>query len=236
MSRAGEDTHPETHASGRAGWLRAAVLGANDGIVSVASLMVGLGAAGASAGTIAAGGVAALSAGAMSMAVGEYVSVSSQADVERGDRAIEARELSDDPDAELAELAAIYVERGLEPELAAQVATALHRADPLAAHMRDELGYTESTAARPLQAALASAASFLVGGALPLLGVLAPSAQARVWVVVAITLLALGVAGVLAARAAATPVLRPALRVLAGGVLAMAITAAVGQLAHVSAI
>ncbi|BFV55392.1 VIT family protein [Kitasatospora sp. CMC57] len=228
--------HPETHTASRAGWLRAAVLGANDGLVSIASLMVGLAAGGVSTSTVATGGLAGLSAGAMSMAAGEYVSVSSQVDVEAADRAKEANELAEAPEAELAELTAIYESRGVPRELACQVAEALHEADPLKAHLRDELGQSEHTAAHPLQAALASAASFLVGGLVPFLGLLASSDSARLWLTVAVTLCGLALAGVLAARAAGTTMLRPAARVVIGGGLAMAVTAAVGELAHVSGV
>lgn len=155
--------HSERHRGEHAGWLRAAVLGANDGLVSTASLMVGVAASGAAAGAVLTAGLAGLAAGAMAMAAGEYVSVSSQVDVERGDRAKEERELATDPDAELSELAGIYRDRGLPAELAAQVAVALHDNDPLTAHLRDELGHSEITAARPTQAAMASAASFFLG-------------------------------------------------------------------------
>ncbi|MEV7187615.1 VIT1/CCC1 transporter family protein [Kitasatospora sp. NPDC057542] len=228
--------HPETHTASRAGWLRAAVLGANDGLVSIASLMVGLAASGVSTSTVVTGGLAGLSAGAMSMAAGEYVSVSSQVDVETADRAKEARELAEAPEAELAELTAIYENRGVPRDLARQVAEALHAADPLQAHLRDELGHNEQTAANPLQAALASAASFLVGGLLPFLGLLASSSTARLWLIVVVTLCGLALAGVLGARAAGTTVLGPAARVVIGGGLAMAVTAAVGQIAHVSGV
>ncbi|MFJ9442345.1 VIT1/CCC1 transporter family protein [Kitasatospora sp. NPDC101235] len=228
--------HPETHTASRAGWLRAAVLGANDGLVSIASLMVGLAASGVSTSTVVTGGLAGLSAGAMSMAAGEYVSVSSQVDVETADRAKEARELAEAPEAELAELTAIYENRGVPRDLARQVAEALHAADPLQAHLRDELGHSDNTSANPLQAALASAASFLVGGLLPFLGLLAPSSTARLWLIVVVTLSGLALAGVLGARAAGTTVLGPAARVVIGGGLAMAVTAAVGQIAHVSGV
>ncbi|GAA2783935.1 VIT family protein [Kitasatospora paracochleata] len=228
--------HQESHSADRAGWLRAAVLGANDGLVSIASLMVGIAASGASTSAVVTGGLAGLSAGAMSMAAGEYVSVSSQVDVETADRAKEQRELAENPEAELAELTAIYRARGVPQDLARQVALALHEADPLQAHLRDELGQSEHTAAKPLQAALASAASFLMGGLVPFLGLLAGTATARLWLIVAVTLLGLAGAGVLAARAAGTGVLRPTLRVVLGGGLAMAITAAVGQIADVSGV
>ncbi|NKQ56031.1 VIT family protein [Amycolatopsis sp. K13G38] len=226
--------HAETHRAEHAGWLRAAVLGANDGLVSTASLMVGVAASGAASAAIVTAGVAGVAAGSMAMAAGEYVSVSSQVDVERADRAKEERELAENPEAELAELAGIYRDRGLPEALAAQVAEALHEADPLGAHLRDELGQSESTAARPVQAALASAASFLAGGLVPFLGLLGPTAAVRVGLIVVVALVGLAVAGVLGARFAGIAVPRPALRVVLGGGLAMLVTAAVGQLAHVS--
>lgn len=228
--------HAEAHRGEHAGWLRAAVLGANDGLVSTASLMVGVAASGAAVGAVLVAGVAGLAAGSMAMAAGEYVSVSSQVDVERADRAKEKRELAANPDAELAELATIYRKRGLPDDLANQVAQALHDADPLQAHVRDELGHSEITAARPLQAAAASAASFLVGGLVPLLGLLAPSAAARLWLIVLVTLIGLAIAGLLAAWVAGIALVRPTLRVVTGGGLAMLVTAIVGQLFHVSGI
>lgn len=228
--------HAEFHRAGHAGWLRAAVLGANDGLVSTASLMVGVAASAATTSVIVTAGIAGLAAGAMAMAAGEYVSVSSQVDIERADRAKEQRELTEDPDAELAELAGIYRARGLPEQLAAQVAAALHEVDPLGAHLRDELGHSEASAARPAQAALASAASFLAGGLVPFLGLLGPDAAARIGLIVVVTVVGLGVAGVLSARFAGTAPLRPALRVVLGGCLAMLVTAAVGQLAHISGI
>ena len=228
--------HAEAHRGEHAGWLRAAVLGANDGLVSTASLMVGVAASGAAAATVLTAGIAGLAAGSMAMAAGEYVSVSSQVDVERGDRAKEQRELAANPHAELAELAGIYRDRGLPDDLANQVAQALHDADPLAAHLRDELGHSQLTAARPLQAAAASAASFLIGGLLPLLGLLAPTPTAKLWLIVAVTLLGLAVAGILGALIAGTALARPALRVVLGGGLAMLVTALVGQVVHISGI
>lgn len=228
------DPHSESHRGEHAGWLRAAVLGANDGLVSTASLMVGVAAAGAGSGALVTAGLAGLSAGAMAMAAGEYVSVSAQVDVERADRAKEIRELAEQPEAELRELARIYVERGLPEELAAQVARTMHDRDPLAAHLRDELGHVESTAARPVQAAFASAVSFLAGGAIPFLGILAHGPVLRPWLIVVVALIGLIVTGVAGARVAGGAVLRPALRVLLGGAAAMAVTALVGQLAHVS--
>ena len=226
--------HTETHRVAHAGWLRAAVLGANDGLVSTASLMVGVAASGAPAGVVVTAGLAGLAAGSMAMAAGEYVSVSSQVDVERADRAKEDRELAEDPEAELEELTAIYQDRGLRRELAEQVAATLHQKDPLAAHLRDELGYSEATAARPLQAALASAASFLAGGLVPFLGLLASTTTVRLWLIVAVAMVGLAVAGVLGARVAGTALLRPALRVVIGGGLAMLVTALVGQLTHIA--
>ena len=228
--------HAEAHRGARAGWLRAAVLGANDGLVSTAGLMVGVAASGAPAAAVLTAGVAGLAAGSMAMAAGEYVSVSSQVDVERADRAKEERELAADPEAELAELAGIYRQRGVPEPLAQQVAQALHDADPLGAHLRDELGQSDITAARPLQAAAASAASFFIGGLLPLLGLVAPTAMARLWLIVAVTLIGLAVTGILSAWIAGTALGRPAMRVVIGGGLAMAVTALVGQLLHVSGI
>ena len=230
------DPHSEAHRAEHAGWLRAAVLGANDGLVSTASLMLGVAAAGAGSGAIVTAGLAGLSAGALSMAAGEYVSVSSQVDLERADRAKEARELAEQPEAELLELAGIYASRGLPDDLALQVAQAMHARDPLAAHLRDELGHTEAGAARPVQAALASAASFLVGGLVPVLGLFAHGAGPRSLAIVLVALVGLAAAGVAGARIAGGPTLRPALRVLIGGAVAMAITAAVGQIAHVSGV
>jgi VIT1/CCC1 family predicted Fe2+/Mn2+ transporter len=226
--------HSEAHRGEHAGWLRAAVLGANDGLVSTASLMVGVGASGAAVGAILTAGVAGLVAGAMAMAAGEFVSVSSQVDVERADRAKEKRELAADPDAELSELTGIYRQRGLSDELARQVVQALHDADPLEAHLRDELGHSDITAARPLQAALASSASFSVGGLVPLLGLLAPTTSMRLWLIVVVTLLGLATTGTLSAWIAGTGIARPASRVIIGGGLAMAVTAAVGQIFHVA--
>lgn len=222
--------HTETHAIERIGWLRAAVLGANDGIVSTASLMVGV--AGASAGKpeVLLAGVAGLAAGALSMAAGEYVSVSSQSDTEAADLARERTELATQPEAELAELAGIYEARGLSSDLARQVAEELTAHDALAAHARDELAINDLTRARPLQAALASAATFAIGAGLPLLvGLLVPTAQLTLAVVIS-SLLALAVLGVLAARAGGAPVLRPVARVVFWGALAMAVTFGVGAL------
>jgi VIT1/CCC1 family predicted Fe2+/Mn2+ transporter len=219
----------ERHLSTRANWLRAAVLGANDGLVSVSSLVLGVAASGASRGDILLAGVAALVAGALSMAAGEYVSVSSQRDSEEADLVLEARELAADPEGELRELALIYEGRGLSPGLARKVAEELSRSDELAAHARDELGLSEGRMARPWQAAWASAASFTAGAALPLLCALAPDG-ARAALVVAVTLAALAVLGGLGARLGGAPVARAALRVTLWGAGAMALTAAIGAL------
>jgi vacuolar iron transporter family protein len=225
--------HLETHRTDRVGWLRAAVLGANDGIISIGGLVVGIAASGASAGTVLATGIAGIVAGAMSMAAGEYVSVQSQADTERADIAKETRELADDPESELRELTEIYIKRGLTPELAQQVAQQLTAHDPLAAHKRDELGITESLRARPLQAALASAAAFSVGAVLPILAVLAAPKDALQPVVIVVTLLSLLVSGALAARVGGAPMLRGSLRVGFWGAIAMAAAAVVGRLFEV---
>ncbi|MGL4691699.1 nodulin 21 [Stenotrophomonas maltophilia] len=226
--------HPEVHRSDRVGWLRAAVLGANDGIVSVAGLVVGIAASGASASTILATGIAGTVAGAMSMAAGEYVSVQSQADTELADLAVEKRELHDDPHSELEELAAIYRHRGLSPELAHEVATQLTAHDALGAHARDELGITEELRARPMQAAMASAGAFVSGAALPVLtALLAPHALVGQATTV-VTLLGLCLTGTLAAHAGGASRLRGALRVTFWGAIAMAAAALVGQLFNVA--
>jgi VIT1/CCC1 family predicted Fe2+/Mn2+ transporter len=222
--------HRERHRTHRTGWLRAAVLGANDGIVSTASLVLGVAAAGASPEGIVIAGVAGLVAGAMSMAAGEYVSVSSQADTERADLARESRELAANPEQEHAELTAIYVKRGLDQALAASVATQLMKHDALGAHVRDELGITEMLAARPVQAALASAGSFAAGAVLPLLMVLWLPATALILGVSASSLLFLALLGLLAARAGGAPVVASVARVAFWGALAMALTAGVGAL------
>lgn len=227
--------HHETHRTHRSGWLRAAVLGANDGIVSTASLILGVAAAGGSSEAILVAGVAGAVAGAMSMAAGEYVSVSSQADTERADVAMEKREIAENPEHEQAELAAIYVGRGLTPALADQVAAQLMRHDALAAHSRDELGISSTLAARPIQAALASAVTFATGAALPLLMVLV---WPQVWLIPGLalgTLLFLGLLGYLAALAGGAPAPRAVARVIFWGGLAMALTAAVGSLFGVQA-
>ena len=223
-------THPEIHRTARVGWLRAAVLGANDGIVSTASLLVGVAAARADRVEIATVGMAGLVAGAMSMAAGEYVSVSSQADTEAAELARERQELLTEPESEHLELAMIYQSRGLTPELASQVAQQLTEHDALGAHARDELGITSVTAARPIQAALTSAATFAVGASLPLVSALMAPRGRVAEVVAAASLLSLTALGVVAARAGGAPVGKSAARVLFWGALAMAITAMVGRI------
>jgi VIT1/CCC1 family predicted Fe2+/Mn2+ transporter len=221
---------PERHRRDRIGWLRAAVLGANDGIVSTASLVVGVAAAAATRHQVLVAGVAGLVAGALSMAAGEYVSVSSQADTEQADLDLERRELASDPEAEEDELTAIYVGRGLDPDLARTVARQLTMKDALAAHARDELGLTAEFAARPLQAALASAATFAIGAGVPVLSiVLAPPAALAI-VVSMVSLLCLVALGAIAARAGGASMVRGAARVALWGLLAMAATAGVGEL------
>jgi VIT1/CCC1 family predicted Fe2+/Mn2+ transporter len=221
---------PERHRRDRIGWLRAAVLGANDGIVSTASLVVGVAAAAATRHQVLVAGVAGLVAGALSMAAGEYVSVSSQADTEQADLDLERRELASDPEAEEDELTAIYVGRGLDPDLARTVARQLTMKDALAAHARDELGLTAEFAARPLQAALASAATFAIGAGVPVLSiVLAPPAALAI-VVSIVSLLCLVALGAVAARAGGASMVRGAARVALWGLLAMAATAGVGEL------
>jgi VIT1/CCC1 family predicted Fe2+/Mn2+ transporter len=223
-------THPELHRTERIGWLRAAVLGANDGIVSTASLLVGVAAAGGGRGELMVAGVAGLVAGAMSMAAGEYVSVSSQSDTERADLNRERAELAAEPELELQELTSIYVARGLSRELAAQVADQLMAHDALGAHARDELGISSTHAARPVQAALTSAATFAVGAALPLAAALASPTTATAPIVAATSLLFLTGLGAVGARTGGAPVGRAALRVAFWGALAMALTAGVGSL------
>jgi len=220
--------HEERHRSGVIGWLRAAVLGANDGIVSTASLLVGIAASGAPRQTLWIAGVAALVSGAAAMAAGEYVSVASQADTERSDLERERNELAADPAAERTELTAIYVERGLAPELAGEVARQLMARDGLAAHARDELGLSEQLAARPMQAALASAASFAVGAGWPLLVLaLAPRAGLAGWLVGG-SLIGLAALGMLAAHIGRAAAARSAARIVGWGAAAMGLTAAAG--------
>jgi VIT1/CCC1 family predicted Fe2+/Mn2+ transporter len=227
--------HIERHRTQRIGWLRAAVLGANDGIVSTASLIVGVAAAGAGSRSILVAGVAGLVAGAMSMAAGEYVSVSSQADTQDADLARERKELAADPEHEHEELAGIYVQRGLEPALAAEVAVQLMKHDAIGAHARDELGISETLTAQPVQAALASAATFAVGAVLPLILVLLFPASMLVWAVSIGSLVFLAVLGSLSARAGGASTALATARVTFWGALAMAITAGVGALFGVAA-
>ena len=222
--------HHRTH---RAGWLRAAVLGANDGLVSTAALMIGVAAAGKTD-LLMTVGLAGISAGAMSMAVGEYVSVRSQNDVEESDRQLEIEHLAADPEGELLELQHIYIARGLSPELALTVAQEMHKKDPLAAHLRDELGQHPHTKARPVQAAIASALSFTAGGFIPFLGALAPTFGEKAWSIVAFTVAGLVLTGILSARTAGSKLLIPTIRVIIGGCLGMLITAAIGKIAHIS--
>jgi VIT1/CCC1 family predicted Fe2+/Mn2+ transporter len=222
--------HLERHRTARIGWLRAAVLGANDGIVSTASLVVGVAAANAARSDILVAGVAGLVAGAMSMAAGEYVSVSSQSDTERADIERERKELATDYEHEREELAAIYVKRGLDASLARQVSDQLMAKDALTAHARDELGISETMAARPVQAAVASAGTFAVGAALPLLTVLATPSTALIPVVIGTSLALLGLLGGFGARVGGAPITKAALRVTFWGALAMALTAGVGAL------
>lgn len=222
--------HLERHRTERIGWLRAAVLGANDGIVSIAALILGVAAAKASSHSIVIAGVAGLVAGAMSMAAGEYVSVSSQADTERADLERERNELATTPQLELKELTAIYIERGLDAELAGQVAAQLTARDALGAHSRDELGMSEALTARPVQAALASAATFAVGAAMPLVVAALVPASAVLWAVAAVSLLALVLLGSLAAQVGGASVAKAAARVAFWGALAMALTTGIGSL------
>jgi len=222
--------HGEKHLIERIGWLRAAVLGANDGIISTSSLLVGVAAASTSASEVLVAGVAGLVAGATSMAAGEYVSVSSQADTEAADLAKERRELAEQPEAELNELTNIYVARGLDVTLARQVAEALTAKDAFAAHARDELGLTEHIVARPIQAALTSAATFALGAAIPLLiAILSPVAHIP-WTVSAGSIAALAILGAAGARTGGAGIFKPTLRILLWGAIAMGTTALIGRL------
>jgi VIT1/CCC1 family predicted Fe2+/Mn2+ transporter len=224
------------HRTHRAGWLRAAVLGANDGLVSTASLMIGLAAARVSDSFLITAGIAGISAGAMSMAVGEYVSVRAQNDVEESDRLLEIEHLAVDPEGEFLELVEIYVNRGLTHELAREVVEQMHAKDPLEAHLRDELGQFESTKARPVQAAIASALSFTMGGLIPFAGAFAPTAGAVAVSIVSFTLAGLFATGLISARTSGAAVMKPTVRVMIGGCLGMAITAGIGHFAHISGI
>jgi VIT1/CCC1 family predicted Fe2+/Mn2+ transporter len=221
---------PESHLVSRIGWLRAAVLGANDGIISTASLIVGVAAAAATQNAVLTAGVAGLVAGAMSMATGEYVSVSSQSDTERADLVLERKELSENPAFEIEELAEIYVKRGVDQALARQVAQQMMAKDALGAHARDELGISEITTARPVQAALTSAASFSVGAAMPLLMIVVSPRGALVPIVFAASLGFLAVLGAIGAKAGGANILRATARVTFWGALAMAVTAGIGKL------
>jgi VIT1/CCC1 family predicted Fe2+/Mn2+ transporter len=226
--------HHRTH---RAGWLRAAVLGANDGLVSTASLMIGVAAAKAGEQSfLITAGAAGIAAGAMSMAVGEYVSVRSQNDIEESDRLLEIEHLAIDPDGEFEELVEIYMKRGLSRELAVQVVDAMHKRDPLEAHLRDELGQHPHSKARPVQAAIASAIAFTAGGLIPFAGAFAPTPGAAATSIVAFAILGLLATGMISAKIAGSKLLIPTLRVIGGGVLGMAITAGIGQALHVSGI
>ena len=226
--------HEELHRSDRIGWLRAAVLGANDGILSVASVLVGVAAASSDRQSILLAGVASLVAGAMSMAAGEYVSVSSQADTEDADRKLEERELRDDPEGELDELTEIYIKRGLDASLARQVAIQLTKKDALGTHLRDELGISEHLTARPIQAAITSALSFAIGATLPVIAaIVAPTT----WLVTSVsisTLLSLALLGGLSAGVGGASVVRGAFRVAFWGIVAMGTTALIGWLFNVS--
>ena len=222
--------HKEVHLIERVGWLRAAVLGANDGLISTASLIVGVAAAATSRHEILVAGVAGLVAGAMSMAAGEYVSVSSQADTEEADMARERKELAEQPDAELDELTSIYIKRGVEPGLARKVAEQMTANDAFAAHARDELGLAAHVVAQPVQAALTSAATFTVGAAFPLvISMLAPAGTIP-WTVSIACLIGLGALGAIGARAGGAGILKPTLRVVFWGAIAMISTAAIGSL------
>jgi len=217
------------HRTGKAGWLRAAVLGSNDGLVSTASLMIGIAAAQKSDFLITAG-FAGIAAGAMSMAVGEYVSVKSQNDIEESDKKIEMQHLAIDPEGELEELVHIYMNRGLSEKLANEVATAMHEKDALQAHLRDELGQFEHTKARPIQAAVASAIAFTSGGVIPLIGALVVSASNQVTAILVFTAFGLLATGVISARIASSPIPKTVLRIFAGGALGVIITAGIGGL------
>ena len=230
----------QQHRAHRAGWLRAAVLGINDGLVSTASLMVGVAAASASLenakSIIISTGIAGIAAGALSMAVGEYISVSSQTDIEESDRLLEIEHLAIDPEGELEELVQIYKDRGLDEPLARQVALQLTEKDALNAHLRDELGHHPHSKARPAQASLASALSFAIGGLIPFLGAFAPTVGTISFSIVSFTIVGLIVDGAVGAKTAGSKLLIPTLRVLIGGCLGMAITAGIGQIFHASVV
>jgi len=222
--------HRENHLVERIGWLRAAVLGANDGLISTASLIVGVAAAATASHEILVAGIAGLVAGAMSMAAGEYVSVSSQADTEEADLARERHELATQPEAELVELAAIYEQRGVAPDLARQVATQMMEKDAFEAHARDELGLAGHIRARPVQAAITSAVTFAAGAALPLIVALLAPAGTAVWTVSVACLIGLAALGAIGARAGGASIWKPTIRVVFWGAVAMAVTAAIGSI------
>ena len=223
-------THTEGHRSATTSWLRAAVLGANDGLISTSSIVVGVAAAGMASNEVLISALAGMVAGALSMAAGEYVSVSSQADVESADLARETRELKEDPDGEFEELAAIYVQRGLSPALARQVATEFTAKDALTAHLRDELGISEISRARPLQAAIASALAFVVGAAMPMLVAALAPVEIMSMLVTGTSLVVLAALGGVAAHLGRAPIVRGALRVIFWGAVAMGVTALIGNL------
>lgn len=225
----------EGHRAHKAGWLRAAVLGANDGLVATSSLMIGVAAAGKNDFLLTAG-LAGIAAGAMSMAVGEYVSVRSQTDIENADRKMEIDQLAADPQGELQELAEIYQKRGLTKELSYEVAKQMHDFDALESHLRDELGQFEHTKARPVQAAIASAISYTLGSSLPFVGALAPTHGKQVASIVLFTLGGLILSGVISARTAGSNIVNTTARIMLGGSLGMAITAGIGSLVHLSGI
>ncbi len=226
------NAHHKIH---KAGWLRAAVLGANDGLVSTASLMIGVSAAQAE-GFLITAGAAGIAAGAMSMAVGEYISVRSQNDIEESDRLLEIEHLAVDPEGELEELIEIYMKRGLDRDLASKVAKTMTEKDALEAHLRDELGQFPHTKARPVQAAIASAVSFTLGGLVPFVGALAPTLSSKVISIIGFTVAGLIGTGLLSARTAGSPYLKTTMRILIGGSLGMAITAGIGSLVHLTGI
>jgi len=226
----------EEHRAHKAGWLRAAVLGVNDGLVSIASLMVGVVAAKQSESVIVTTAMAGIAAGALSMAVGEYVSVRSQVDIEESDRAIEAKQHATNPEGEFLELVQIYMQRGLNEELAKQVAEQMHQHDALETHMRDELGQFEHTKARPVQAAVASAISFTIGGLIPFAGFHLPVINSDPLRIFIVTVIGLAIAGYLSARTAGTHLIKATSRVVIGGVIGMIITGAIGALAHTAGI
>jgi VIT1/CCC1 family predicted Fe2+/Mn2+ transporter len=220
------------HKAHRAGWLRAAVLGVNDGLVSTASLMVGVAAAMQSDSVILTTGLAGIAAGALSMAVGEYVSVRSQVDIEESDRALEIDQHATNPEGEFLELVQIYMERGLTEDLAKQVAEQMHNHDPIETHLRDELGQFEHTMARPVQASVASALSFTTGGLIPFLGFYLPIISSNSIRITVVTIVGLTLAGFISAKTAGTDLFKATARVVIGGIIGMVITGAIGAFAH----